>query len=224
MPTKRPNTENVREEAVNTHLAQLLKERGFSAKEERRGKAGAPDVCVNLRWGDQIILECKWEGSANDLEDQLTKRLSAFPGVLGMVGVLYPTSLKTEDDIRTSLAGASDLHWWIHGSRGAPNPDKQVKKGSVADLADQLRALPLELEGVDKVVAAASAVGAALEDSAGPIAKNARIYRRIAGIIASTDQEKDRAAALRIGCLVLFNALAFQDRLSAVNENVAYRQ
>ena len=219
MPTKRPGTENVREEAVNTHLAQLLKERGFSAKEERRKQAAAPDVCVTLRWGDQIILECKWEGSANDLEDQLTKRLIDFPSVLGMVGVLYPTSLKTEDDIRTSLAGANDLQWWTHGSRGAPHSDKQVKKGSVADLADQLRALPLELEGVDKVVAATSAVGAALEDSAGPIAKNARIYKRIAGIIASTDQEKDRAAALRIGCLVLFNALAFQDRLAAVNED-----
>ena len=49
---------------------------------------------------------------------------------------------------------------------------------------------------------------------------NARISRRIADIIASTDQEKDRAAALRIGCLVLFNALAFQDRLAAANEDV----
>ena len=47
-----------------------------------------------------------------------------------------------------------------------------------------------------------------------------RISRRIADIIASTDQEKDRAAALRSGCLVLFNALAFQDRLAAANEDV----
>ena len=39
-------------------------------------------------------------------------------------------------------------------------------------------------------------------------------------LLPSTDQEKNRAAALRIGCLVLFNALAFQDRLSAANDNV----
>ena len=62
--------------------------------------------------------------------------------------------------------------------------------------------------------------GYALEQAAGHIGKHARISRRIADIIAKTDHEKDRAAALRIGCLVLFNALAFQDRLAAENENV----
>ena len=56
--------------------------------------------------------------------------------------------------------------------------------------------------------------------AADQIAKHARVSRRVADIIASTDQEKDRAAALRIGCLVLFNALAFQDRLAAANEDV----
>ena len=80
--------------------------------------------------------------------------------------------------------------------------------------------LPLELEGVDRVVAAAAVVGYALEQAATQVAGHARISRRIADIIASTDQEKDRAAALRIGCLVLFNALAFQDRLAAANEDV----
>ena len=76
----------------------------------------------------------------------------------------------------------------------------------------------MELEGVDRVTAAASAIGYALEQAAVPITKHARISRRIADIIASTDQEKDRAADLRIGCLVLFNALAFQDRLAVANE------
>ena len=70
------------------------------------------------------------------------------------------------------------------------------------------------------MAAAADAVGYALEQAATQVTKHARISRRIADIIASTDQEKDRAAALRIGCLVLFNALAFQDRLAAANEDV----
>ena len=70
------------------------------------------------------------------------------------------------------------------------------------------------------MAAAAGAVGYALEQAAKQITRHARISRRIADIIASTDQEKDRAAALRIGCLVLFNALAFQDRLAAANEDV----
>lgn len=51
--------------------------------------------------------------------------------------------------------------------------------------------------------AAAGAVGYALEQAAEQIAKYARISRHIAEIIASTDQEKDGVAALRIGCLVL---------------------
>ena len=50
--------------------------------------------------------------------------------------------------------------------------------------------------------------------------QHARLARRIADIIAKADQEKDRAAALRIGCLVLFNALAFQDRLATANDAV----
>ena len=73
---------------------------------------------------------------------------------------------------------------------------------------------------MDRVVAAASTVGYALEEEENAIDSHARISRRIADIIASTDQEKDRAAALRIGCLVLFNALAFQDRLAASSEDV----
>ena len=68
-------------------------------------------------------------------------------------------------------------------------------------------------------MAAAGVVEYAIEQAAGQIAKHARISRRVADIIASTDQEKDRAAALRIGCLVLFNALAFQDRLATANED-----
>ena len=52
------------------------------------------------------------------------------------------------------------------------------------------------------------------------IAKHARLSRRVADIIAETDQEEDRSAALLIGSLVVFNALAFQDRLSAEDEDV----
>ena len=42
----------------------------------------------------------------------------------------------------------------------------------------------------------------------------------MADIIANTDQEKDRAAALRIACLVLFNTIAFQERLATANQDV----
>ena len=227
MPDKEPtasrrnNPENIREEGVNTLLAQLLRDRGVPARGERRSKQGAPDLRVELRSGDLVILECKWEGSDALLEKQLNERLKDFPEALGMMGVLYPGRLREADDTRAELETAMDLQWWLHGSRGVMMPERRIRSGSVAALADQLRTLPLEMEGVDRVAAAAGAVGYALEQAAKQLAKHARISRRIADIIARADQEKDRAAALRIGCLVLFNALAFQDRLAAANEDVS---
>ncbi len=213
-------TENTREEAVNVHLAQLLRDRGISARAERRTTEGAPDIRADLRSGDLVVLECKWEESSGLLEIQLDDRLANFPDALGLLGVLYPARLRQAEDTRAALDAADDLQWWVHGSRGKPLDERHLRTGSVADIADNLRTLPLEMEGVDHVAAAAGAVGYALEQATAQVSKHARVRRRIAGIIAETDQEKDRAAALRIGCLVLFNALAFQDRLSAANEEV----
>ena len=221
MTTRQNTTETIREEGVNVHLAQLLRNRGISARGERRSRQGIPDVRADLRSGDLVILECKWAESVGLLEGQLDERLASFPEALGVVGVLYPSRLRQEDDTLASLEDTTDLQWWVHGSLGNPLSAARTRTGSVADLADNLRALPLELEGVDRVAAAADAIGYALEQGASQVAKHARISRRIADIIASTDQEKDRAAALRIGCLVLFNALAFQDRLAAANEDAA---
>ena len=220
MTARQNDPETIREEGVNVLLAQSLREHGVSARAERRSRKGAPDVRVDLRSGDLVILECKWDGSANLLKNQLEERLRDFPEALGMVGVLYPDSLRHEENTHAELEAAIDLQWWLHGSRGVATPEPRIRSGSLAELADQLRTLPLELEGVDRVAAAAGAVGYALEQAAKQITRHARISRRIADIIANTDQEKDRAAALRIGCLVLFNSLAFQDRLAAANEDV----
>ena len=220
MTARKNDPETIREEGANVLLAQLLRDRGVSARAERRSRKGAPDIRVELRSGDRIILECKWEGSAGLLESQLDERLNDFPEAVGLMGVLYPGRIRDAEDTQAELQAATDLQWWLQGSRGAATPQRRVRTGSVAELADQLRTLPLELEGVDRVAAAAGAVGYALEQAAGQLSRHARISRRVADIIANTDQEKDRAAALRIGCLVLFNALAFQDRLAAANEYV----
>ena len=100
-------------------------------------------------------------------------------------------------------------------------PDHRVRTGTVAELADHLRALPLELEGADRVVAATGVVGYAIEQAANQVARHARDVEDASPTsIASTDREKDRAAARRIGCLVLFNAIAFQDRLAVANGDV----
>ena len=213
--------ETIREEGVNVLLAELLKDRGLSAKAERITRSGIPDVQVTLRGGDLVIVECKWEDGASDLEDQLDSRLSDFPEALGAVGVLYPGRLQLAENTKADLDDAADLRWWLHGSRGVRHQERHDRQGTVEDLADQLRTLPLQLEGVDRVAAAANVVSWALEQAARRAAKHARTSRRIADIIAKTDRENDRAAALRIGCLVLFNALAFQDRLASVHERVA---
>ena len=217
---RRNNPQNIREEGVNVLLAQSLRSRGVPARAERRSREGTPDLRVELSSGDTIILECKWEGSAGLLETQLDERIREFPDAVGMLGVLYPDWLRQEEDTQDSLEYATDLQWWLHGSRGTKLTERRAREGSVADLADQLRTLPLELEGVDRVIGAANAVGYALEQAANQASRHARMARRMADIIAKTDQEKDRAAALRIACLVLFNALAFQERLATANQDV----
>ena len=213
--------DTIREEAVNTLLAQLLRDQGISARAERRSRGATPDVRVTLKTGDTVLLECKWEDSASQLESQLDTRLQQFPDALGVIGVLYPEGLKYLDDTREGLENAGDLEWWLHGSRGEPTIERRSRFGSPADIADQLRVLPLEMEGTDRVVAAAAVIEYAVEQSAVKLATHARTARRVRDVIAQTDQESDRAKALRIGCLVLFNALAFHLRLAEKHDDVA---
>ena len=213
-----PHPETIREEAANVLLAQLLRDHGLAARAERRSRRGTPDISVDLRTGLAIV-ECKWDGGRSLLKDQLDGRLTDFPHALGTFGVLYPGQLRHAEDTKAGLETA-DLQWWLHGTRGSARAQSPVRHGSVRELADELRTFPLDLEDVDRVTAAAGVVGHALEQAASPVAQHARLARRIADIIAKADQEKDRAAALRIGCLVLFNALAFQDRLATANDAV----
>ena len=117
-------------------------------------------------------------------------------------------------DPQAALELADDIQWWqarlptlLDLAKDSPAEPRRASGGSVDDLADHLRILPLDLQGVDQVQAAAGSVEYALEQAAYQLAKHERIARRIADIIAETDQEKNRAAALRIGCLALFNAL-----------------
>ena len=105
MTTPKNASETIREEGVNVPLAQLLRGRGISARAERRSREGVPDVRVDLKTGDLIILECKWDASASLLENQLDQRLNDFPEAVGMVGVLYPERLKTEEDTQSALEG-----------------------------------------------------------------------------------------------------------------------
>ena len=211
--------ETIREEGVNVPLNQLLRGHGLSAKAERRKGNAAPDIQVTLKTGDLALLECKWDESRSALEAQLDERLRQYPDALAVVGVLYPENLKYAEDTQGALETA-DLGWWIHGTRGERFAEIRLRSGTPRDIADQLRVLPLELEGADRVSAAAGVVGYGVERAAEQIAKSARISRRVADVIAETDQEKNRAAALRISCLVLFNALAFQDRLAEEDEDV----
>ena len=215
---RRVSRETIREEGVNVLLNQTLRGHGLSAKAERRRRNAIPDIQVALKTGDAVMLECKWDDSRAALEAQLDVRLGQSPDALAVLGVLYPESLKYADDTQSALE-AAELRWWLHGTRGERLPDIRMRSGTPRDLADQLRVLPLELEGVDRVVAAAGVVEYGMEQAAQHIAKHARLSRRVADIIAETDQEKNRAAALRIGCLVVFNALAFQNRLSAEAED-----
>ena len=215
--TTRPAS--TREEVVNTLLAQELRRHGLPAKEERRGAGAIPDIQLELPSG-LILLECKWQGAAAQLATQLDARLTQYPDAIAIVGVTYPDAIQTADDTAAALS-AAELRWRCHGSRGQPTPDKPTRSGPAAALAEQLNLLPLELDDLDKVIAAASVIDSALDQAVAPLRHHQRIAQTIAAIITEADQENDRLAALKIACLVLFNALAFQDRLSAVNPEVA---
>ena len=212
--------ETIREEGVNVLLGQTLRGHSLSAKFERRRRNAVPDVQIELKTGDMALLECKWDDSVSELESQLDERLRQFPNALAAVGVLYPENLKYAEDTQGRVGSRQLAMVASRGTRGERMDDRRIRSGTARDLADQLRVLPLELEGVDRVVAAAGVVEYGVEQAARQIALHARISRRVAEIIAQTDQEKDRAAALRIGCLVLFNALAFQERLAAEDDDV----
>ena len=71
MTTRRRRRGTTREEVVNTLLAQELRRHGLSARAERRTREGAPDVRIELRGGGLVLLECKWESSAAQLDEQL---------------------------------------------------------------------------------------------------------------------------------------------------------
>ena len=217
-------TETAREEAVNALLAERLRARGIMARAERRSRDDTPDIRYELAGGELVLLECKWESGHADLLDQLNDRVLDFPGAVARVGVLYPDWLRHAEDIQEELERTLDLQWFLHSSRQDTYVDPPLRDGGMDQLADHLRPILLEVEGYDLITRAADDVRLALEDAAASINKHANIGRRIAEVIAEADKESDRAAALRIGCLVLFNALAFQDRLSALNEDVPTAQ
>ena len=214
------NPETVREETVNSLLVEVLRDHGIEARAERRRREGIPDVLVELGAGNTVLIECKWEDAAVPLESQLNERLNGFPEAMAVIGVLYPLTLKYVTNTRSCLEHDGLLQWWLHGTRSEVRSDRPIRIGSVTDLADYLRVLSLEIDAADRVAAAAKVIGYRVEQASTKLAGHARISRRVADIIVESDQEKDRAAALRIGCLVLFNALAFQERLAEVNEDV----
>ena len=121
--------ETNREEAVNVHLAQMLKDQGIAARAERRSREGIPDVRVDLIGGYEIVLECKYEGSTSLLESQLETRLASFPDAVGIVGVVYPSWMREESDIPDALISATDFEWWLYGSRGVVESDSSCAWG-----------------------------------------------------------------------------------------------
>ena len=52
MASRKNVSETIREEGVNVHLAQLLRNRGISARAERRSREGMPDLRADWRSGD----------------------------------------------------------------------------------------------------------------------------------------------------------------------------
>lgn len=220
MTASRYSEETVREEVVNTHLAELLQQRGVTARAERRSHGDAPDVRVELADGRNVFIECKYADASTRLDRQLAERLEDYPEVLAVFGLKYPSRIRRARNVPDQIAAATDLDWFLAGRLGKSEPARQIHTGGVDDLADHLRLLLQENESGDAVAAAVKLVGRQVNQCARAVLRHQRISWRIAKVIARTDQENDRVPAVQIGCLMLFNAVAFQDRLSAVRTDV----
>ena len=96
------------------------------------------------------------EDSAGRLENRLNRCLRQFPKVLGVNGTLCPTGLQYLDDTREGLKRVGDLEWWRHGSWSEPVTERHSYFGSFAEIPDYLRALPMELDGTNRVDAVAA--------------------------------------------------------------------
>ena len=192
----------IREAVVNTLLAELLRERQVWSKAERRSREGVPDLRVELPGGDAVIAECKWADAAGPLKHQLSDRVGSFPEAIGVFGILYPDRLRRAEDTRAELASATDTRWWLHGTRRNIVLDPNVHYGAVAEFADHVCAIPLEVDGEDRLASATDDIKNALTQSVNVFHSHRQIARRIANLIARTDQGKNYSAALHIGCLV----------------------
>ena len=128
---RRVSGETVREEVLNVLLAEILRDSGMSARAERRSGGSIPDVQVELKSEDLVILECKWEGSESLLESQLNERLEQNPQALAIVGVLYPETLMATGR-RQGRAGVR---------RYAPSGGSNGSKGKVTEQRNNLHRL-----------------------------------------------------------------------------------
>ncbi len=144
-------TETAREEAVNPLLGQLLRARGIKARAERRSRGDAPDIRYELRSGELVLIECKWESNQAGLNDQLDQRVEDFPDAIARLGVLYPDWLKREDDILDELEHTLKLQWFLHSSKQEIYDDPPLRDGGINQLADDLRTLLQQIEGADLV-------------------------------------------------------------------------
>ncbi len=59
-------------------------------------------------------------------------------------------------DTREKLERADDLKWWHHGGRSESVTGRRPYVCSPAEVADYLRTLPSELDGIDRVGADAA--------------------------------------------------------------------
>ena len=193
----------IREEVVNTLFAELDCERQVWAKAERQSRESVPDLRVELPGGDAVIAECKCADATGSLKHQLSDRGRSSPEDIGVFGVLYPDRLRRAEDTRAELASAMDVRWWLHGTSGNIVLGPTVHCGSVAEFANHVCAIPLEVNGEDRLAAATDDMKNALPQSVTVFHSRSRIAQRISNLIARKDQGGNYVGALHIGCLVV---------------------
>lgn len=224
MPTSR------RQEVLNVVLAQLLQDRGVVAAPESITYAGTdqkrqmPDVIVNFQ-GLRTAIEGEIAGpQAREKAAKLaTHRVETGVSHIG-IGVVYPASLRETDfaQLKHELAHAT-LEIGITTESG----EAEFHAGDINYLERALRSTFEQLIKEDVVAQAVALLDNAIDFFTGYIGNHEGIISKItfalSGLLAPKDYKKltleQKLANVRIGGLVLMNAMIFQDNLAS---NYAY--
>ena len=191
---------NVREEAVNVVLAELLEKRGLLSIPEtirrsvnQKNDRQLPDIIVADLLGIRIVIEGRFDNGKSSRDSLLRdSRERVEQGISPVcLAALYPLDLRSTESIpqlRKKLEGAT-----LEIRVVSENGDGDWSRGTVDDIADALRHSYELLISDDVVLSSVEEIEKAIEFSSELFVHSSGLkerFRQVLGIPASTDKQE----------------------------------